>query len=307
MESAPLRGLWPVMLTSFEEDGAIDWEGVDALTDWYIASGAGGLFACCLSSEMYALTPEERLALARRVVARSDRRVPVVATGTFGGEVERQAAFVRQMAETGVAAVVVITSQLAAADEDESVFATWMERLLERTAPVPLGLYECPVPYKRVLVPQTVAWLARTGRFRYLKDTTCDLAAIQAKLEAIRGTPLGLFNAHTPTALASLQSGAAGLSPIAANYYPGLYAWLCAHHADCPRQAQDLQRSLTLMEGVARAHYPTAAKAFLRDGGLPVGTRCRAQHVSLSADDRMLLASLGEEADRLLQDHTLGG
>jgi 4-hydroxy-tetrahydrodipicolinate synthase len=287
------------MLTAFQPDGAIDWEGVDALTDWYIAAGAAGLFAVCLSSEMYVLSPEERLALARRVVARSSGRVPVVATGTYGGPIEDQAAFVRQMAGTGVDAVVVITSQLAAAGEDEATFRGRCEALLERTAPVPLGLYECPVPYKRLLSPDTAGWLAATGRFLYLKDTSCDLAAIQAKIEAIDGTPLGLYNAHTPTALSSLAAGAAGVSPIAGNYYPELYARLCASYAEWPEEARDLQRMLTLAEGVARSRYPTAAKAFLGMRGLPVGRKCRTQEVALSADDQMLLQNLREVLGRL--------
>jgi 4-hydroxy-tetrahydrodipicolinate synthase len=293
------RGLWPVMLTSFRPDGAIDWQGVDALTDWYIASGAAGLFAVCLSSEMYVLSPEERLALARRVVARSEGRVPVVATGTYGGAVEAQAAFVRQMADTGVAAVVVITSQLAAMGEDEATFRARCERLLDLTAPVPLGLYECPVPYKRLLSPEMAGWLAGTGRFHYLKDTSCDLGAIQAKVEAIEGTPLRLYNAHTPTALSSLQCGAAGVSPIAANYYPELFARLCVVYAERPGEARDLQRMLTLMEGVARSRYPTAAKAFLHMRGLQIGHKCRSQEATLSGDGEMLLQSLSEVVERL--------
>jgi 4-hydroxy-tetrahydrodipicolinate synthase len=292
-------GLWPVMLTSFTDDGAIDWSGVDALTDWYIAAGAAGLFAVCLSSEMYTLTPDERLALSRRVVAHASGRVPVIATGTYGGEIEEQAGFVRQMADTGVAAVVVITSQMAAADEDAQTFRARCERLLELTAPVPLGLYECPVPYKRLLSPEMAGWLAGTERFTYLKDTSCDLDAIQAKVEAIAGTPLGLYNAHTPTALASLECGAAGVSPIAGNYYPELFARLCQGCFEHPQGARDLQRMLTLMEGVARSRYPTAAKAFLQMRGLPIGLVCRTQELMLSADDGMLLQSLWEVAGRL--------
>jgi 4-hydroxy-tetrahydrodipicolinate synthase len=292
-------GLWPVMLTSFQPDGAIDWKGVDALTDWYIAAGAAGLFAVCLSSEMYTLTPGERLSLARRVVERSHGRVPVVATGTFGGEIEGQAAFVRQMADAGVAAVVVITSQLAAAEEDEAAFRARCERLLDLTAPLPLGLYECPVPYKRLLSPKMAGWLAKTGRFLYLKDTSCDLDAIQAKVEAIAGTPLRLYNAHTPTALSSLECGAAGVSPIAGNYYPELFARLCQGCFEHPQGARELQRMLTLMEGVARSRYPTAAKAFLQMRGLPIGLVCRTQELMLSADDGMLLQSLWEVAGRL--------
>ncbi len=110
-------GLYPVMLTPFTDDGAIDWRGVDALTDWYLDNGATGLFAVCLSSEMYDLTDDERLALARRVVARAaPRGAPVVASGTFGGSIAMQAAFVRRMADTGVAAVVALACQLAPAE-----------------------------------------------------------------------------------------------------------------------------------------------------------------------------------------------
>ena len=293
------RGLWPVMLTSFQPDGTIDWKGIDALTDWYIASGASGLFAVCLSSEMYALTPDERVALARRVVERSRGRLPVVATGTYGGPIEEQAAFVRQMADTGVAAVVVITSQLAAADEDDATFRARCEQLLDRTAPLPLGLYECPVPYKRLLSPEMAGWLAKTGRFTYLKDTSCDLDAIQAKVEAIAGTSLRLYNAHTPTALSSLGCGAAGVSPIAGNYYPELFARLCQSCLEHPQGARELQRMLTLMEGVARSAYPTAAKAFLQMRGLPIERFCRTEDRTLSADDEMLLQSLWEVAGRL--------
>ena len=40
-------GLWPVMLTAFEEDGSLDLPGVDALVDFYLEGGSGGLFAVC--------------------------------------------------------------------------------------------------------------------------------------------------------------------------------------------------------------------------------------------------------------------
>jgi 4-hydroxy-tetrahydrodipicolinate synthase len=291
------------MLTSFAADGSIDWKGIDALTDWYIDSGATGLFACCLSSEMYALTPTERLALARRVVMHSAGRVPVIATGTFGGSIDTQARFVHEMAETGVSAVVVITSQLASAGEDEAIFRARIEALLEQTAPVQLGLYECPVPYKRLLTPETLGWLAHTGRFVYLKDTSCDMTLIKPKLAAIADTPLGLYNAHTPTALTALRAGAAGVSPIAANYYPSLFAWLCARFQDEPNNAEALQHALTLMEGVARSQYPTSAKAYLAAEGMPVGLTCRENSADLSVDNELLLQALRQEVQKLVSTY----
>eukprot|EP01049_Picozoa_sp_SAG25_P025075 SAG25_NODE_11694_length_298_cov_0.773869_1_plen_45_part_10 len=39
--------------------------------EWYIASGVAGLFAVCQSSEMYALSEDERLELAGYVAAQA--------------------------------------------------------------------------------------------------------------------------------------------------------------------------------------------------------------------------------------------
>lgn len=87
-------GVWPVMLTPFSEDGSVDFTALDSLTEWYIKCGVSGLFSVCLSSEMYDLTDEERLSIASRVARQSDHRVPVFASGTFGGSIEKQSDFV---------------------------------------------------------------------------------------------------------------------------------------------------------------------------------------------------------------------
>ena len=61
--SVPLKGFIPVMITAFDDDGVIDEAGMDALVNFYLSNGVTGLFTVCLTSEMYYLTPEERLAL----------------------------------------------------------------------------------------------------------------------------------------------------------------------------------------------------------------------------------------------------
>lgn len=47
------HGVWPVMLTPFDEKREIDWASLEKLIDWYIAAGVQGLFANCQSSEMF--------------------------------------------------------------------------------------------------------------------------------------------------------------------------------------------------------------------------------------------------------------
>ena len=286
------KGSWPVMLTPFLDDQSIDWHGVDALTDWYIASGSAGLFAVCLSSEMYQLTDDERTVLATRVVRHVAGRVPVVATGTFGGTVEEQARTIMRMAQTGVAAAVVSVNQLACAEEADTVWQQRAEHLLALTGELPLGLYECPNPYHRLLSPDLLGWAGATGRFVFHKDTACELEPIRAKLAAARGTPLSWFNANCQTLLASLQAGGDGYCGIAANVCPELFAWLCRHAESHPDAAQRLQRFLSLVDVAVSRKYPTSAKLFLASVGLPIGPNCRTGTATFREDELLVLDHL---------------
>jgi 4-hydroxy-tetrahydrodipicolinate synthase len=285
-------GTWPVMLTPFGEDGRVDWSGLDALTDWYVSQGVAGLFAVCLSSEMYALTAEERLSVAARVTRRAGQQLPVVATGTFGGPVDEQAEFARCMADTGVAAVVLVVNQFAAATETETAWRARVEQFLGLIPLIPLGLYECPVPDHRCLSAETLQWAAATGRFIFHKDTVCALDPIIAKLAAVRGTKLRWFNANCPTLLPSLRAGADGYCGIAANFFPELYVWLCQHTASHPEAAQRLQHFLSVADMAVRHKYPTAAKVFLARSGLPIRPLCRTGTAVFGEEELLVLDHL---------------
>jgi 4-hydroxy-tetrahydrodipicolinate synthase len=290
------------MLTAFHENGDLDWRGIEALTEWYLAQGSAGLFANCQSSEMYLLDGDERVALTRSVVKRAGVQAPVVTTGTFGGPIEEQAEFVKRIADAGVAAVVVIPNQLASAEEDESVLRQRLETLMRLTDHIPLGFYECPAPYHRLLSADLTRWAAATGRFIYLKDTTCDPDAIRAKLHAVDDTPLGLYNANAQSALESLRDGAAGVSPIAANVYPELFSWLCANYASHPTEACKVQRFLRLAEPAVGVQYPASAKRTLQLRGLPITARCRAMQLRADHNLRSTQDSLLEALAELKND-----
>lgn len=271
------EGLWPVMLTPFLDNNQVDEEGLKKLTNFYIRFGANGLFANCLSSEMFQLTNEERLLVVKTVIAATKSQVPVIASGTFGRNLKQSSEFIKRMYDTGVAAVVLITNQLVEPEEGDEVLKKNIETLLKLTGNIPLGIYECPAPYKRLLTPAMIKWLGETGHFCYHKDTSCDMDAIKAKLAASKDTPLSLYNANTATALESLKFGAAGISPIGANLYPEFYSLL----VNGLKQGKDteylvkLNATLSIMDAVVDQHYPLPAKLFLKMRGLPISTTCR--------------------------------
>lgn len=291
----PAPGVWPVMLTAFTKNKNIDWDGIDRLTDWYIASGVAGLFAVCGSSEMRELTAKERLTLAKRVVERTQGRVQVIATGTFGGTIEEQAVFIRKMADTGVAAVVCLVNELAGRDQTDELWKANVEELLEKISEIPLGLYECPMPYHRLLSPQLLDWLASTKRFIWLKETSEQLDLIEKKIEALQDTCLRFYNANTVTLLPSLRLGAHGFSGIAANFCPALFVWLCRHFEEHPQTAERLQRFLSISGALKGHKYPASAKQFLALSGMDITTTCRVINQTFGVNEIGMLEALRRE------------
>mmetsp|Transcript_27508 Transcript_27508/g.72303 ORF Transcript_27508/g.72303 Transcript_27508/m.72303 type:complete len:352 (+) Transcript_27508:99-1154(+) len=260
-------GIYPVMLTPFTPDGAaVDHECLAALSEWYIQSGSVGLFPVAQSSEMYALSPEERIECARTVKRAAAGRVPVLASGTFGGPVEEQAAFVKTMAAE-VDAVVVLVCNLATAEEGDDVWLDRCQKLLDLTPGIKLGLYECPAPYHRLLSPTMLEFCAKSNRFVWIKDTSRENELISAKIGVLRAlpqTPLRWFNGNVTTLSHSLQAGSQGYGGVSANFYPWMHGWLCANWAKAPEQARKVQRFLTVAEATVKTKYPASAKVYLR-------------------------------------------
>ncbi|MBX2842582.1 MAG: dihydrodipicolinate synthase family protein [Flammeovirgaceae bacterium] len=299
MEKLP-GGLYPVMITPFKTNGDIDWSALDQLIDFYLEAGSNGLFANCLSSEMYHLSADERLTLTKYVVDRVNGKIPVVSTGTFGGDLHQQAEFIHTMYDTGVHCVVIITSQLINEDEDNEILGNRLETLVSITDDIPLGVYECPAPFKRLLTPEILKSLAETNRFIYHKDTSCDMEDIIPKLKAVEGSNFGFFNANTPTALDSLKAGVAGISPISGNFYPELYSFLCNNFDKVDEgKMRYFQQKLSLMDAVTRICYPYSAKWFLQKRGLKMRTEMRTPFTKLHSEEIRIMESLESEFDEL--------
>lgn len=262
----------PVMLTPFTPQADIDYDVLEKLVDFYLASGVKGLFANCLSSEMYSLNEEERISLTKAIVDQVDGRVPVVATGSFGLTIEDKAEFTKKIYDTGIDAVVLITSHYAKVEESDDILLRNFEKMISLTADIPLGLYECPVPYKRVLSAKMLKTLVDTNRMSYHKDTCCDEKLVNEKLLAVKGSKLQFFDAHTPNAVSSMQAGADGMSAIAGNFYPEVMCWLC-DNVDNPEKQEEvkwLQAELRKADIPVHTAYPMSAKFFLQLRGLPI-------------------------------------
>ncbi len=297
------KGFVPVMLTPFNSDKSIDFEALAQLTEMYIQAGATGLFANCLSSEMYELSNEERLKLVETVVKTTNGRVPIVATGTLGGTIEEMANFSMKLYAKGIDAVIVINSILVTKSEPDAIFLEKMQQFMDLTNDIPLGIYECPVPYKRLINGQILENLLPSGRIIYHKDTSLDIEKVKERIEIGKGHNFGLYDAYMVNAVASLQAGAMGLSCIQGNYFPELVVWLYDNF-DNEKVVEQVAKVQTFFdENMYIMHdvYPITAKYILQKRGINISLTTRREVGFLSQEIKNNLDILLEKYKELVK------
>ena len=103
MAAGDMRGIYPILLTPFDEDGRIDEESLRREVDFTLAAGVHGL-GLALGSEFLKLTEAERQQVTRIVVDQVRGRVPVVVNTGAQSNVAA-ALYSRQAEELGASAV----------------------------------------------------------------------------------------------------------------------------------------------------------------------------------------------------------
>ncbi len=283
-------GVYPTMITPYR-DGRVDDAAVEALVEWYWKQGCDGIFAACQSSEIQYLTTEERVKLTRTVVrkagelARADKsRKPmqIVASGHVSDSFDDQVNELNRIAAAGPDALILISNRMDIENTTDEKWIADTEKLIARVPEtMPLGIYECPKPYKRLLTGKMIRWCADTGRFYFLKDTCCNAAVIRERLKQIEGSPLKLFNANAQTLLESVRDGAAGYCGVMANFHPALYSKLLRKETIGTKETSLLQDFLGLAATIENLTYPCCAKYYLnRFEGIPMEWDARSADLS---------------------------
>ena len=199
--------IFTTMITPYNADGSVDYATAEKYVDFYFESGLDGIFAVCQSSEIFFLSIEEKVKLnsvvykrAKELERTGGRRFTVVSSGHTSDTIEAQAAELCAVAASGTDALILITNRLDPNNEGDEVFIRNAEALLEKLPKdIPLGFYECPYPYKRLVTPRILEWCISTGRFEYMKDTCCNAAEIAKRLEILKGSGFKLLNANCQT------------------------------------------------------------------------------------------------------------
>ncbi len=289
-------GVWPVMLTPFDQNKKIDWDVLPSLVEHYIKSGADGLFAVCGSSEMFELSWSERLMLTEHIIKIVDKRLPVIVSGIFGDNIIQQSEHVHEMYGVGANAIILLVNQLAGEKDSEDIWIQNAEELLSKTDDIPLGLYECPSPYHRLISPELLKWTSSTNRFYWIKETSENIDSLRNKIHTVSDSRFHIFNADSRIQLDALLTGAKGYCGIATNYYSDLINWLNNNHASKQKLAKGIQQFMNKTHAVINHKYLSSAKYYAKISGVPIRTTCRSTNEILTQSDI-------EQLDNLKNQH----
>ncbi len=302
------NGVYPTMVTPFTDDNKIDYNGVKQLIDWYAKKGVDGIFAICQSSEIFFLSFEERLELLKFIMANKPEGMSIVASGHTSDDLEVQIKEAKAFIETGIDAYVFISNRFAKADESDDVLFERMEYVANALpSDISFGVYECPYPYKRELTPYLLKKMAESGKYTFIKDTCCNLDKIKDKLDAIKGSPIKIYNANSATILESLRLGCHGFSGVMANFHPDLYSLLIKANAEGDNEKAELIQNIVGFFSVAECQcYPVNAKYYLSLDGLDITYNARTRSAAeLIPAKKMEIDQMYALTKKLQKDYNL--
>ncbi len=271
-DAGSFSGVFSLLLTPFHEDRSIDFDSYERYVAWQAEQSPNGLFAVCGSSEMKWLTLEERLELARLAVEIAGK-VPVVATANLLPALDQHRDEVRRMADTGVAGVVLVPPPGLGVEQKK--LGEYFAGLLD-DAPVPGLIYEWPMVSPYFVDAKVFGDLAARHGLAGIKDTTCTMDGITAKIDVRGGATV--FQANAPYMLDSIRKGAGGIMAIVTTAASDLVVKFWRQAAEKKYdEAARLHEQLVMLDSTMErgGSYPATAKHLCAIRGVSMQAFCR--------------------------------
>jgi dihydrodipicolinate synthase/N-acetylneuraminate lyase len=206
--TTPLRGVVPILITPFDEEGRIDIDSLQSLVDFNIAAGVHGL-GVALGSEIFKFNEAERDLVTRTVVDHVKGRIPIVInTGAAGTDLAVQ--YSRAAETAGADALMVIPPHFQPAGPSEIVD---YYRTIDRAVKVPLILQDIP----QAPVPPGMALRLREDceNVSMIKVETLPITTKVAEMAVAVGQRLTIFGGAGGTYfIEEMRRGAQGTMPF---------------------------------------------------------------------------------------------
>lgn len=295
------KGVYPVVPTTFHEDGTLDLESQKRCVDFMIDAGSNGLCILANFSEQFSLSDEEREVITRTLLEHVGGRVPVIVTTTHYGTAVC-AARSRRAQEQGAAMVMVMPPYHGATFRvPEAQIYEFYARVSDAIA-IPIMVQDAPAS-GTVLSPAFLARMAKEiEHLAYFKIETAGAAAKLRELIRLGGEAIeGPWDGEEAiTLLADLDAGATGAMTGGA-YPDGIRTIIDPYLAgDRETAVSAYARWLPLINAENRQGGILTAKALMKAGGVIACEAGRHPFPPMSPEVRAGLLDAAKRLDPLV-------
>jgi 2-keto-3-deoxy-L-arabinonate dehydratase len=264
-----MRGVFPVVPTTFDEAGSLDLDSQRRCLDFMIEAGSDGLCILANFSEQFVLSDEERDTLTRIMLQHVDSRVPVIVTTThFSSKICAERS--RRAQDAGAAMVMIMPPYHGATIRVPEIHTFDFFRSVADAIDIPIMIQDAPVSGTAL----SAAFLARMAReipnVSYFKIEVPGAANKLRDIIALGGDGvIGPWDGEEAiTLLADLDGGATG-SMTGGGYPDGIGPIVHAYLAGRRDEARErYDRWLPLINYENRQCGLLAAKSLMKEGGV---------------------------------------
>jgi 4-hydroxy-tetrahydrodipicolinate synthase len=163
-------GVWVPLITPFE-NGAVDYQSLDRLVDYYAGKGVAGLIPLATTGEVPTIADDEYFPVLERVLDRLAGKLPVIA-GVSGNDTRRVAAKMKALARYPLAGALIPCPYYNR--PDQRGICEHFQAVAD-ASPVTILVYNIPYRTGRNIENQTIHRLAAIPTVRGLKDSCGDI------------------------------------------------------------------------------------------------------------------------------------
>ncbi|GHC83631.1 dihydrodipicolinate synthase family protein [Pseudorhodoferax aquiterrae] len=269
MTAPRYQGVFPVVPTTFHEDGSLDLASQKRCVDFMIDAGSHGLAILANFSEQFLIADEERELLTRTVLEHVAGRVPVVVTTThFSTKVCAER--IRRAQDMGAAMVMVMPPYHGATFRVGEAQIHGFYAALSDAIDIPIMVQDAPAAG----TPMSAAFLARMAQeiehLSYFKIETAGAASKLRELIRLGGEAIeGPWDGEEAiTLIPDLDAGATG-AMTGGGYPDGIRQIMDPYTAGNREEAvAQYTRWLPLINYENRQAGFLAAKALMQEGGV---------------------------------------
>ena len=271
MPKAHITGSFVAMITPFNRDGGVDYEGFRDLLQFQAAHGTSAVLIMGSTGEVSMLSTEERHEIVRRTIKHRTGSMKFF-YGCTGASTQGTIDYVVQAAGEGAdGAIIAVPSYICPSEADSVQY--FLD--VADASPMPIGIYNNPPRVKTDLSAQAILRLAQHPNIIVDKEATSRTGQI-AQIAA--GDPdMALMCCDSPNlglVIPVMALGGQGTANMTGNILPAELAviskpWEAYDDAMACRAAW--LKNLPMLHYTYSAINPVAVKSLLRAMGMPAG------------------------------------